>query len=352
MRPFERCPDCAETETPPVNRRVFVKTIGATAVAASTVSLPRVALSKEGAAPAGAAPVPESLAQKLYASLTPAQRQKIAFPWDYADKRGLLRMHVSNNWQITEEKVASSFFTKDQQALIEALYFGLYNPDWKHRIKKQLADDAGGYGQAQSIAIFGTPESGKFEFVMTGRHLTIRCDGNSSEHVAFGGPIFYGHAAQGFNEKADHPGNVFWSQGLKANALYQMLDGRHRKQALIEQAPAERLVQFRDRKKFEGLPASELTADQRAHLKGVLECLIEPYRTSDRDHVIRCLDAQGGLDACRIAFYQSGDIGNDQVWDVWRLEGPSFVWHFRGSPHVHVWVNVADDPSVKITTAG
>ncbi|HXY35536.1 MAG TPA: hypothetical protein VEI07_14995, partial [Planctomycetaceae bacterium] len=92
-----------------------MKTIGATAVAASTVSLPRVALSKEGAAPAGAAPVPESLAQKLYASLTPAQRQKIAFPWDYTDKRGLLRMHVSNNWQITEEKVASSFFTKDQQ---------------------------------------------------------------------------------------------------------------------------------------------------------------------------------------------------------------------------------------------
>jgi hypothetical protein len=34
------------------------------------------------------------------------------------------------------------------------------------------------------------------------------------------------------------------------------------------------------------------------------------------------------------------------------LEGPSFVWHFRGSPHVHVWVNVADNPSVAITTAG
>jgi hypothetical protein len=248
--------------------------------------------------------------------------------------------------------VASSFFTKDQQELIEALYFGLYNPDWKDRIKKQLADDAGGYGEAQSIALFGTPESGKFEFVMTGRHLTIRCDGNSSEHVAFGGPIFYGHAAQGFNEKADHPGNVFWHQGLKANALFQMLDGRHRREALIAQAPAERLVQFRDRQKFAGLPASELTPDQKAHLKGVLESLIEPYRTSDRDHIIRCLDAQGGLDACRIAFYQSGDIGNDQVWDVWRLEGPSFVWHFRGSPHVHVWVNVADNPSVAITTAG
>jgi hypothetical protein len=357
MRPFEICPDCAGGEIssvtiPSVNRRQFVKTLGATAVAASSLSLPGVAFAKEGAGSANSGPVPESLAKKLYGSLTPAQRQKVCFPWDYTDARGLLRMHVSNNWQITEEKVASDFFAKDQQELIEALYFGLYNPDWKDRIKKQLADDAGGYGKAQSIALFGTPEGGPFEFVMTGRHLTIRCDGNSSEHVAFGGPIFYGHAAQGFNEKADHPGNVFWQQGLKANALYQMLDGRHRKEALIAQAPAEKRVQFRDRSKFEGLPASELSADQKSHLKGVLESLIEPYRTSDRDHIVRCLDAQGGLDACRIAFYQSGDIGNDEVWDVWRLEGPSFVWHFRGSPHVHVWVNVADDPSVKITTAG
>jgi hypothetical protein len=353
MRPFVSCPDCEGGELFAVNRRQFVKTIGGTAVAASCVSLPGAAFAKEDSGAAnGNRPAPESLAKKLYASLSPAQRQKICFPWDHTDKRGLLRMHVANNWQITEEKVSSDFFTKDQQGLIEALYFGLYNADWKDRIKKQLADDAGGYGEAQSIALFGTPESGQFEFVMTGRHLTIRCDGNSSEHVAFGGPIFYGHAAQGFNEKADHPGNVFWHQGLKANALYQMLDGRHRKEALIAQAPQERRVQFRERGKIEGLPASELTRDQKAHLKGVLESLIEPYRTSDRDHVVRCLDAQGGLDACRIAFYQSGDIGNDQVWDIWRLEGPSFVWHFRGSPHVHVWVNIADDPSVKITTAG
>jgi hypothetical protein len=34
------------------------------------------------------------------------------------------------------------------------------------------------------------------------------------------------------------------------------------------------------------------------------------------------------------------------VWDNWRLEGPAFVWHFRGSPHVHVWVNIAGSPSV------
>src|SRR5580704_4410864 len=279
MRRFESCPDCANVDIPPVNRRQFVKTIGATAIVASSVSMPGTVFAQETGA-ANDNPVPESLAKKLYTSLSPAQRQKICFPWDFTDKRGLLRMHVANNWQITEEKVASDFFTKDQQQLIEALYFGLYNPDWKDRIEKQLADDAGGYGRAQSIALFGTPESGKFEFVMTGRHLTIRCDGHAAEHVAFGGPVFYGHAAHGFNEKPDHPDNVFWHQALKANALYDMLDGKHRKEALIERAPQESDVQFHDRAQIAGLPASELSSDQKAHLQGVVAALIEPYRLS------------------------------------------------------------------------
>ena len=32
------------------------------------------------------------------------------------------------------------------------------------------------------------------------------------------------------------------------------------------------------------------------------------------------------------------------------VEGPSFVWHYRGAPHVHVWVNVSADPSVKLNS--
>ena len=44
------------------------------------------------------------------------------------------------------------------------------------------------------------------------------------------------------------------------------------------------------------------------------------------------------------------NFADDKVWDNWRLEGPSFVWYFRGMPHVHVWVNVADDPSVELNS--
>ena len=89
-------------------------------------------------------------------------------------------------------------------------------------------------GETNSIAIFGEPGRAEFEFVLTGRHMTTRCDGNSAEHVAFGGPIFYGHAADGFNEGPDHPGNVFWPQALSANLLYDALDGRQRARALVK----------------------------------------------------------------------------------------------------------------------
>jgi hypothetical protein len=349
MQPRKSCPDCGEIgESVSVDRRQFIA--AASAAAAVTV------LPKSVAADSAAKPTSENLVAKLYESLSGEQRSKICFPWDYTDKRGLLRTHVSNNWNITDPKtmnVGGNFFTSDQRDMIEAIFYSLYNPEWHDRLKKQLQDDAGGYGKAQTIALFGEPGKGKFEFVMTGRHLTIRCDGNSADHVAFGGPIFYGHAAKGFDETKDHPGNVYWPQAVKANELYRMLDGKQQKSALIKDAPDESAVKFQGAGgKFPGIRVSELSGDQRDFLKGVLNSLIEPYRVADQDEAKKCLEKQGGLEKCSLAFYQYDDIGDDKVWDIWRLEGPSFVWHFRGAPHVHVWVNVADDSSVELNAAG
>ena len=185
---------------------------------------------------------------------------------------------------------------------------------------------------------------------MTGRHMTIRCDGNSAKHVAFGGPIFYGHAADSFNEGPTHPGNVFWPQAEAANKLYQMLGSREREQALVRNGtPNESRVGFRGKSgDFPGIALKDLASDQKEHLQKVLNLLVEPYRQTDRDEALQCLASQGGLDACSLAYFAENDIGDDGVWDNWRLEGPSFVWHYRGAPHVHVWVNVADDPSVKL----
>ena len=141
----------------------------------SVMALPRVLRAEGSVADAKA---PESLVKKLYESLNEKQREEICFTWDYTDDRKVLRTHVSNNWQITDLKtcgLGTEFFTRDQKDMIEAWFWGLYNKDWHDRIRKQLQDDAGGYGKQQTIAIFGKPGSEKFEMAMTGRHLTIRC---------------------------------------------------------------------------------------------------------------------------------------------------------------------------------
>ena len=295
-----------------------------------------------------AATTAETLAGRLHASLSPAQREKVCFPWDYKHpKFGLLRTRVGNNWNATEPSVKSDFFTKDQQRLVREIFEQLIEPDWHARFDKQMEDDCGGFGHDQSIALIGEPGSGTFQFLLTGRHMTLRCDGDAAEHVAFGGPIFYGHDAGGFNEEANHKGNVFWPQAVAANKVYAMLDGKQRAAALVAPLPKENAIAFRAKgAEPAGIQVAVLSPDQRAELDKVLAILLEPYRTTDRDEVRGCLAMQGGLDRCRLAFYKDGDLGGDGVWDNWRLEGPAFVWHFRGAPHVHVWVNIADSPDV------
>jgi hypothetical protein len=346
------CPDCdAAPDLSPrktnVNRREFLARSGSVVglAALSTAALPRVLSAAE---PTTAAP--ETTVKKLFDTLNEKQRSSICFDWDHQDKtRGLLRTRVANNWHITEPQINSDFFTDDQKGMVREIFEGLIQKDWHAKIDKQLEDDAGGFGENQNIAIFGKPSDGKFEFVMTGRHMTLRCDGNSADHVAFGGPIFYGHAAKSFNEKAGHPNNVFWPQAIAANEVYKMLDGKQREKALVATTPREQNAGFQGEKgTFPGLAVADMTSDQKELVQKTLQKLIEPYRQNDRDEVLASLKAQGGLDKCSLAFFKDSDYDKDEVWDNWRLEGPAFVWHFRGNPHVHVWVNVASSPDVKL----
>lgn len=322
------------------DRRTFIK--GASASVAATAAIGTV-----GFAEAAKATSAESLVGRLYGTLSDQQRKQICFDWGHQDKkRGLLRTFVANNWNITKPEINDDFYNDEQRDMVTKVFESIIHPEWHERYYRQLEDDAGGFGNEQSIAIFGKPGDGKFELVLTGRHMTLRCDGNSADHVAFGGPIFYGHAPE-FNENPKHTDNVFWHQAVAANDLYMMLDGRQQKDALLEKTPREQAVSFRGKTTIPGLPVTDMSSDQKEHLQKVLGLLVEMYRESDQQEALQCLKTQGGLDACSLAFYGDNDLGKDGVWDNWRLEGPSFVWHYRGAPHVHVWVNVADDPGVK-----
>ena len=320
----------------PINRRDFLKTTvsGVAAAATGCVSVSR----KEEVVKTASKGSSETLVSTLYKSLSEEQRKAVVFPFDHE-----LRSKVDNNWHIVDKKVAE-FFNKDQQEMIRQIFLGLHSPEYAEKVMAQVIHDSGkeGFGSS-SVALFGEPGTGKFEFVLTGRHCTRRCDGDSVEGAAFGGPIFYGHAAKGFYEKANHEGNAYWFQAMRANEVFKMLDGKQRELALLDEPREEKgtsTVQLTGKTSgLPGIPVTELSRDQKEQVRKVMADLLAPFRKADTDEAMKLIEANG-FDHLHMAFYKNHDIGNDGVWDVWQIEGPAMLWYFRGEPHVHTWVNI------------
>lgn len=324
------CPECLPST---VSRRSFLRTASAGLAAALVPAWPsRVLANTPGNS--------ETVAGALHHSLTDAQRKALCFGFDDP-----LRQKVDNNWHIVKPRV-DEILTKDQQAMVREIFLKLHHPDHADRILAATEHDNGDRGLgACAVALFGEPGSGKFEFVLSGRHVTRRCDGDAVAGAAFGGPIFYGHAALSDDETADHPQNVYWFQAKRANEVYRMLDGKQREIALKEKTRPERgteTVKLTGKKSgLDGLPMRDLTADQRGLVRQVLGDLLAPFRPADTAEALKLIDA-AGFDNVHLAFYKQEDIGDDGVWDIWQLEGPNMVWYFRGAPHVHTWVHIAN----------
>lgn len=313
-----------ENQAGNLNRREFVRVVGATAACAGAASL----LPTE----AFAAPKPtsqaETIVKEFHASLSAEQQKVLCLPFDHAK-----RSEVNANWHITKPELGDDFYTKAQRDLAQRVVKAVTSEDGYQRLLKQMDDDAGGL-DGYSIALFGSPED-KLQWTLTGRHLTLRADGDSVPGMAFGGPLVYGHGEE------DPKQNFFHYQTKKVNEVFAALDEKHRKQALLKNAPRENQVPIQGADgSFPGLAASELSSDQKELFESAIKTILAPYREEDVDEVIAILKQSGGLDKLHLAFYQQGDLGSDQVWDIWRVEGPSFVWHFRGAPHVHAYIHI------------
>lgn len=313
--------------SPNLDRREFLRAAGGTALAASAGSLlwnPQTA---------SAAPTPQSPAEttvaELFQTLTDSQKAVVHLPFDSP-----LRSRVNANWHVTKPTIDSDFFTVEQRELNRKIVQQVTSPEGYERFLKQTEFDDGGLG-AYSIALFGTPGAGKFQWELTGRHLTLRADGDSVEHAAFGGPIVYGHGEE------DPKENIFHYQTLQVNELYRALDPKQAERSLLAMAPKEDQVPIQGPGgRYPGLPISELTSDQKELFEKTARMLLAPYREADVDEALAILKETGGWDQLHLAFYQQGDLNNDKTWDIWRVEGPSFVWHFRGAPHVHAYINI------------
>ena len=306
-----------------LSRREFIVKVSTVAASTLPVGVGLSPFSEAAPTPRSAA---ESIVQTLHDSLTESQKSVVLLPWSDSS-----RSRISANWKVTEPGIGSDFYSNEQRHLIDQILRSVTSPDGYERLLRQMKDDWGGIGR-YAMAIFQDPHSDKFLWEMTGRHLTLRADGNSVSDAAFGGPIVYGHGAG--DSVAGLPGNVYYYQLEKANQVFQALDGKQRQKALLPKAPPEAEVPI------QGHGASELSPDQRKLVEETMQVLLAPFREEDVKETMSLLKAGGGLDQLHLAFYQSANLGDDQEWEIWRLEAPTLVWHFRGSPHVHTYVNI------------
>lgn len=323
---------------PALDRRRFLKTsaLGLAAVSGGSAIAQTIAK-------AAASPTSETLAAQLHGSLDEAQRKVLCFAFNDP-----LRDKVDNNWMITRRSIRD-VLRPDQQDLVRQIFRQLHRPEHAEEMMRQMVEDSEGKGfeGGTSVALFGEPGSGKFEFVLTGRHCTRRCDGDSVAGAAFGGPIFYGHQSGPKDEEpADHPGNVFWYQAKRVNEVFASMDGRHRAAALVNGRSrperATETVRLTGQKKgLPGIRLGELSQDQRGLVRKVMADLLLPFRQVDAEESMRLVESQGFEDL-HLAYFKQQDLGGDGVWDVWQIEGPQMLWYFRGEPHVHCWVHIRD----------
>ena len=322
----------------PISRRELLTS--AASIAAATALLPLL----PGCQSAGLAaavplpPPPETYVHQLFASLSEAQRAAICFPWGHP-----LQGAVNNNWLIVQRRV-KEVLNPDQCDLVRQIFNGLHSEEYAAKVLAQVEQDNAEEGGLSgcAVALFGEPKTGKFEFVLTGRHVTRRCDGDSAPGIAFGGPIFYGHAADTFYERPNHPGSAYWFQALRMNAVLAALDGKQRAKALIagkhpEEQGTKTVALDGDRL---GIACADLSKDQKQLVETALTDLLAPFRARDTAEARRYIAAAGGVDSLSMAFWPQEDLGNDGIMDIWELRGPKMRWYCRGAPHVHMWARI------------
>ena len=69
--------------------------------------------------------------------------------------------------------------------------------------------------------------------------------------------------------------------------------------------------------------------------------MMEMFREDDVDATIAAIEKQNVIDRLTVSWFGGKyDIGSDQVWDTWQIEGPDMVWYFRGQPHIHCYFHL------------
>ncbi len=353
------CPECNEhvEQADAVDRRAFLGTVGGQAASALIVGglvavAPSVAAAQQptptqpGANP-GKTPGPaEALVRELYRGLTPEQRNQVVHPWNHGTEngRGIPTRHRMYNRPLGRN--IGQVYTPAQRDLCQRILRAIcsdeagYDQICRREPNGRTFDGSGSF-QGCGADIFGDPTTNQYAWVFTGHHLTVRCDGNSEPGAAFGGPMYYGHSPDGYSVR-----NCFFYQTRAVLSVFDALNERQRREAVVVGSPGELepSIRFRPRgERHPGIAGTDLTHDQRQLVRQVMRTVLSPYRREDADEVMEIIGRNGGMERLHLAFYRDRGADENARWHFWRIEGPGFVWNYRVLPHVHTYVNISSE---------
>jgi hypothetical protein len=292
------------------------------------------------------------LLRALAASLTPRQRELLVLPLDHPTRQ------IANTIAVLDRPHLGTLLSPAQQALVRGLCSRMLSPQGRADFAGTLAVE--GRLEGCVLAIYGEPESGRAQLVLSGGHVMLRGDGQGGE-AALGGGLAYGH--QIGNHRWRVEGNSFAPHGDAANRLYASLSPEERARAVQPSPPHELVLQVQGAGgRFQGALVGSLSEPAQEEAARLLDAILASYPEAERARALSSIDGNGGRQALHVAFYATHGFYSDMrpwseldpaerarrgdpYWQVWRIEGPGTILHFKGYPHVHAYVQVVRDPA-------
>ena len=275
------------------------------------------------------------LARRLFASLDDEQRAGACVDYEHP----LRQYHNRGVWGGGLGIFRG--FERPQRALLTDLLYAGLSEAGRARIPEEYFTRWPGV-HSMRVLFCGDPSAQPYQVILTGAHVNLRIGGKSREGAAFGGPQVYGD--QRGNEEVGLPGNLYRSQFLLAQRLLRGFDAGRRAEASLGEAPVQTAIGLQGRGgSFAGTPVATLASAEKRVVRALVDDILSTYPAPDVTYAWECLAANGGIDALFFASYAHGEDGPIPEAQVFRLEGPAAVFHFRGHPHVHAFVNLAMD---------
>jgi hypothetical protein len=321
-----------------MNRRLLLQGAVGVGLAAGAGALGRYSLLAPP--PSGRRAGVDELAAELVAALSPAAKARALFPYDHP----LRQYHNRGLWLGGLTVSAAALDWDTRRLLTDVMYAGLSDAG-RGRVPFQDSTRFMGVNMMQ-LAVCGDPRVGPYQLLLSGVHLNLRLGRVSPEGAAFGGPQVYGD--QRGNERVGLPNNTYRYQLEVAQGLVAALTPAERAHVRVARAPAQVNIGVQGAAgRFDGVSVADLSPAKRALARELVAGILGTYADDAAAYAWQCLERNGGVDALHFADYDEDFEGGRRAGDgpsqIFRLEGPAAVFHFRGEPHLHAFINVTMD---------